>query len=324
MLAILAPAALQAATWTVDNNIAMPADFRGVQEAVDAAADGDTILVQGSGSTYGGIVKLSKRLKIYGPGYFLKENTIPGPLFDATISVDLSPGASGSRLEGLIISNLTSLPANDACNNLSIVRCLGYTGGWVLYGNGHFISQCYHPVGMVQFLGNLNIISNSCLNLYIDSLTSGSTVDHCVIIIPSAESTNNFGSGNTVINSIITRTSPTNYIAGYIGNCLVMQGSTLPTGNGNLTGGIAGNIFQQPSDPPFGDPTANDTGFRLKAGSVAIGAGTNGTDLGMFGGATPYVPGGIPAIPRITSLTLPVVVPDSTGLTFEVKAEARN
>ena len=66
------------------------------------------------------------------------------------------------------------------------------------------------------------------------------------------------------------------------------------------------------------------TSFVLKAGGPAVGTGKNGVDMGMYGGISPFVDNFIPALPRITEIIVPPTVPDSSGLTFEVKAEARD
>ncbi len=304
-----------AATWTVDNNISRPADFRTVQEAVDAAATDDVILLVGSQSEYGNL-SLAKRVTIRGPGYFLSSNGVEGWGQSAVLSVSVSPGASGARLEGLTL-DINISPGINSCDELAIMRCRSYSNDWVLYGSRHLISQCYSERA-VQLLGSQNVVS-SCYFYSFNIQGSGSSVDHCVIGI-TAGSTHSFGAANTVANSIITRAFSTTYTGGSIRNCLVMGSGILPPGNGNINGGVLADTFEMSVE--YG--ALSDTGYRLKPFSIAIGAGANGTDMGMFGGSSPYVISGIPAIPRIKALAMPTLVPDSTGLTFEVQAEARD
>jgi len=66
---------------------------------------------------------------------------------------------------------------------------------------------------------------------------------------------------------------------------------------------------------------ANDT-LALADASPAKGIGENGGDVGVFGGDTPFVNGGIPGIPLINKLNILSSNP-TTGLTFAVEAEAR-
>ena len=49
---LVATCATFAATITVSNNFNSPAQYTDIQEAVDAAASGDTILIAGSPTTY--------------------------------------------------------------------------------------------------------------------------------------------------------------------------------------------------------------------------------------------------------------------------------
>jgi hypothetical protein len=67
---------------------------------------------------------------------------------------------------------------------------------------------------------------------------------------------------------------------------------------------------------------STDGQWKLKTGSPAIGAGEGGTDIGMYGGETPYVLSGIPPIPAIYSLdaqSLP-----SNTLDVNLKAKSHN
>jgi hypothetical protein len=93
-----------------------------------------------------------------------------------------------------------------------------------------------------------------------------------------------------------------------------IQATYLPEGGGNINGQLASNVFV--SGGSF------DGQYVLKEGSPAIGAGSGGSDMGIFGGATPYILSGIPGIPRLTSFLVPATATDSSGLTFEVSAEA--
>ena len=65
--------AAQAAIITVDKNAGNNADFTSLQTAHNAAASGDTLYVAGSSQGYSRLT-LSKKLFVFGPGYFLTEN----------------------------------------------------------------------------------------------------------------------------------------------------------------------------------------------------------------------------------------------------------
>ena len=76
----------------------------------------------------------------------------------------------------------------------------------------------------------------------------------------------------------------------------VCSATQVPAGNGNQQNVDMNNVFVC-----YSSCTAysNDARYQLKAGSPAIGAGSNGEDCGMFGGVDPYVLSGMPPIPAI-------------------------
>lgn len=57
------------------NNVSGMAPYQTISAAVDAAQEGDTIMVDGSAVNYPGET-ISKRIVLIGPGYFLRENSI--------------------------------------------------------------------------------------------------------------------------------------------------------------------------------------------------------------------------------------------------------
>ena len=60
----------------------------------------------------------------------------------------------------------------------------------------------------------------------------------------------------------------------------------------------------------------------LKPNSPAKGAGSGGTDIGMFGGVNPYVLSGIPSVPTFYQLTAPsnTATTNPYVITFSVKS----
>lgn len=104
------------------------------------------------------------------------------------------------------------------------------------------------------------------------------------------------------------------YVGATFLNCLAIGKTMFPEGNGNSGDFAYEEVFRGGS--------STDTQYQLKEDSPALRAGTGGVDVGMFGGSSPYVISGLPALPRITDLRVPTIVPDSTGLVFEVDVEA--
>jgi hypothetical protein len=67
---------------------------------------------------------------------------------------------------------------------------------------------------------------------------------------------------------------------------------------------------------------STDGKWQLKDNSPAKGAGTEGTDIGPFGGPKPYILSGIPNIPRIYFFDSPTSVTGTTGLPVHLKAKS--
>ncbi len=95
---------LKAATITVDNNEDSSAQYTDLQDAIDDAQDGDTILVAASSTSYGGAT-LKKTIRLIGEGYKGDNiTTLSSLTFNRTNSV-LSSG--GSFVTGFVISSIS-------------------------------------------------------------------------------------------------------------------------------------------------------------------------------------------------------------------------
>lgn len=348
--ALLAPfVSLHAATWTVDNNTAHPADFRTIQSAIDAAAVGDTILVAASQIGYEGFTS-TKRLNIKGdaPSQSGLRARITGGLVTLTeIYDDVSPdhlrNAGGSFFEGLAFS--VSVTVLGPCSGVTFKRCQsssqqsitlrGCSGALIV--NCHLRTMAIHNGSLngTNYTGSGNSVVGTWADQFYPTSPANTLAENCVFGYYSG------GSGQsdplrtgvivdppfTVRNSIIiSKSSMDTHIAkGVFDHCLSIGASTLPAGSGNINLPYTefGNVFVDAT--PYtstNNPPAEV--FILKTGSPAIGAGLNAVDMGMYGGVSPFVPGQVPALPRILYFQVPPVVPDSTGLTFEVQAEARD
>lgn len=84
------------------NNFDGSAPYSKVQDAVNAAAEGDTIMLDGSPYTYEG-VKLDKRVVLVGTGYDLIDNGIATEAHDATI-YGIEVNAEGCVIKSLHVS----------------------------------------------------------------------------------------------------------------------------------------------------------------------------------------------------------------------------
>ena len=306
---------LHAAIWTVDNATSRPADFRTIQAAIDAASVGDTLMIAGASNLYSSFT-LTKRLIIKGPGDTLSGGlvSIIGDCFISEVTDTSSPdyggNASGSLLEGV---KFDSLYISENSQFVTVTRCeFSYLSA---SASNTILTRC---IGNELIIDGPNCIAVGCRINNLGVLKEQISIDNCTIgnstgspiIITS--STNPTFRNTILISNSAVGTTP--YSGATFDHCMAIGYASLPTGNGNvsLASSQRTNVF------------TTTTSFVLKAGGPAVGTGKNGVDMGMYGGISPFVDNFIPALPRITEIIVPPTVPDSSGLTFEVKAEARD
>lgn len=300
---------------TVDNNPGAVAMFSDIAAAYQAAEEGDTLLVAGSPTTYGTIT-LRKRLHIIGAGYFLTENGIPGVSRDSStlnISFDGTEtnSASGSTIVGLSGTFQSSAKAS----GVIIDKCHITTS---FFDGQVTIRRSYCADSTLVLRASESSVRNSIL-VSLNLQAENCTVSNCVItgVLQAWPSTS---ISSCIFTSASTPESFAQNVKGSVSHCIAIGGDFLPAGGDNIENAAFESVFVSTGilDPNF----SPDGKWRLKAGSPAIGAGVAGTDIGAFGGPSPYVLSGVPALPRVTRLVVPAIASDSTGLRFEVDAQS--
>jgi len=303
------------------NNTGIPLGanmYASLQEAHNAASAGDIIQIEGSGSTYAGAT-ITKKLTIIGPGYFLASNypsfgdVRPADFYGANIIFDT--GSEGSSISGC--SNLAinvKVPNISIIGNNDLTVDIGYGSSISL--TGILISKNYYvrPYGWTSKSAVLVISNNYIYSTYNlgDANYSGTFSNN---IIGGSISLANFNTSNNILIQGTPSFSNCTF-ANNIDARALTNSSAFGTTNGNQANVDKTKLFVGLTG------TSTDGQWKLKAGSVAIGAGTGGTDCGMFGGGDPYELSGIssadyPAIIKLTtsgtgSTTTPLSVTIST------------
>jgi hypothetical protein len=333
---------VNAKVWRVNNNngTGVVADFNNIQAAVDAAAAGDTIYIEGSAIVYSG-PRVQKRLVFIGSGYFLTGTGSNQGLQANTNVTQVNSFAIDSSASGSVFLGIGNLGLNTnnvngyGADNITVSRCyVGYgirflqtagTAGMV--AENWSITKCY-------FDGNLDVygmilknwnVSNNIFNInsaiYMHNLIN----EQCIV-------RNNVFNSNTLnfyndyfANNIITNGAGLSILGSVVKNNLAVGNpapfSSFAGTNGNQWGFTAAQLFQGLTG------NSTDGQFRLASGSPAIGAGlpvgsVTSIDAGAFGGPDPYILSGIPNIPSIYNLTVPATVP--AGQTINVTYSTRS
>jgi len=305
----------QATIWRVNNNAAISANFTSFTAAQTAAMPNDTLYFEGSSVSYGNIV-LTKPLTLFGPGYFLNENTQTqaNKVTAKFGNISFNTGSIGSTISGLDISNTVTIYVN----SINIIR--SYIVQIILNSysseisniliNGCFISDEIASSGS-NLISNVIISNNLIMGDMYKSINLGQNVSGVIsnCVLKNDLNVVNFTCSNNIMTCCTVQYN-NNVFFNNIGS-----GTQFPAGNGNqqyvdMTGvfvGATGN--------------STDGQYQLNPYSSAIGAGNDGTDCGLFGGVTPYVLSGLPAIPAIYEINMPSSGTSASGINVTVKAK---
>lgn len=315
---------VNATSWRVNNNPAVNAHFSSFQDAVTGASAGDTLYIEGSLTSYG-TQSFGKKLIIIGPGYFLNQN-------DSTQAVNLNAifdnltidtGADGSMVSGIYVNNQAIINAGNVIfsrNNVS------------LYGTSKIL------LAKTNSINNCAIIQNYCQTISTDNTKAVLSCMICNNIVLNVITCNTYSSVvifNNVVrmqvdvyNSVI-KNNIHYYLngggfmlnTGNVFQCNITAKATPPAGTGNIGGVTSENVF---IDYAGTLGYSNDGKWQLKTDSPAIGAGEGGTDCGAFGGLTPYVLSGLPAVPHIFEAIVPTAGSSQSGLPVTIKVKGQN
>lgn len=324
--AALLTTAAEAKIWRVDNNGGSPGNFTSAQAAHDAAAvvTNDTLYFNGSGTSYGSLT-MTKRLYLFGPGYFLAQNPQTQAVSN-TAYIDylyINPGSSGSMVTGLEMFHC-SINANNIVFKRNKVTRNGCAQA-VMVGNSNAVSNLIFVQNWIENTGCTTgmQIWGGCSNVIVKNnwlravntgnwgLYSDSNVDLGQNIIYGRLYTVN----STVYNNIMYDGGNVNGSGNsYLNN--LGDGTQFPAGNGNQQNHAIASVIVNSG--------STDGQYQLKAGSPAIGAGVTGEDIGMFGGSDPYKLSGLPAIPAIWFFSAPSSGSGAGGLQIQIKAKSHN
>ena len=332
----------KAAVITVSNNPNTPGQYSSLQTAIDAAASGDTLYVHGSGTSYGNVT-ITKPLTIIGAGAMPNKNLpLATTIGIITYGFLSTSSGSGSSVYGCNISNFSFNPNSGntagitnitlSRNNISYFNhnpAIGGTG-FLIFNNiiesvgGNFYNTTIKN-NIIKQITNLKSSNNTLIfsnNIFIGLTNFGSLGINNVLFTNNIFCTvNNILSTGTSGCQFCTFTKNIFYSTGTVYDATFFTSNNSNSGAGNivnqLPGFVASDTLQNPTlfnysyTSPASGPFVN---FNLTATSIGKNYGTDGTDVGIYGGSTPFVEGATtdsrfryfpkPAIPQILDMTL--------------------
>lgn len=285
-----------AAVFTVNNNTGGAAQFSQINPAIAAANSGDTIYVNGSANAYSGC-NISKSITLIGSGAFSQRQngfatTIDAIIFGSNIS---NVTIEGFSITSSIIISKYGIASNTNINFVTIKNNLFPSGAFGLYFNTLTNSSNFllsgNIFGSLEFSMNPSpnvnniTIENNIINGYINDIVCNNSLIQNNVFYNSANAFNSRIVNATIQNNIFYNSHPSNFATGctFLNNITYNTSATYPT----LTG--AGNIDN--TNPLFNNVGATGAyvstyNFDLQPVSVAKNAGTDGKDLGIYGGSS--------------------------------------
>lgn len=302
----------QAKILRVSNVAGSSAPYTTYAEAEVDALDGDTIIFDGSATSYGDVVVKDKRLVLFGHGYLLAANNVSN-LNDC----DAQFGNIEIQTEGTIVQGLKATNIYIRANNVVVTRCHANKilngGGYEGYYSGVFSGIVIHQ-NFVTY--NITGIAGSTSQYF-----SNSQITNNIVVCSQYDAELIQAMRNSVVqnNILINRSFDAGYVATsmnlvecMVENNIVFANDKVVTGSNNET---SGNVVGA-SDFEFTD-LANDASIlddlkEYTAQGVGAGAGTD-----------PYVISGIPAGPMIEDIDMPTTVEKGKSMEVVVKVKVK-
>lgn len=296
--------------------------------AYTAAQGGDTLYL--SGGTFTPPAAFDKKLMIFGAGHYVDSTLATGKTF-INGNVIVSENADLFYLEGIEINGNFSFSSNHSINNAVIKRCK-------INGTLSITGDLSNPSNNLSLIGNvfnstLNLsnatnvfITNNIFNQVI-SPTNGNYISNNIFLSGGYSSSYGYcvfwGDNNQLNNNIFLYP---NGLAGGIGNVFknnlmvapTPAYGTTPTVIDNYTGIAQTAIFVTQTGTAFN----YDHNYHLQSPATYIG--TDGSQIGIYGGTFPYKEGAVPLNPHITIKNIAPATDNNGNLQIQIQVGAQN
>lgn len=309
--------------------------YNSFDDAVTNALHDDYIYLPGG--IYNISAQITKKLHIIGAGFNVDSSAVTEPTFLMGY-LQVTNGGEGSSFEGFYLSgNFTTPTPNDTIRNCTLQRvCInGLFGGNIINCNSY---QCVFQNVVYTNNPNTTIVCgnfNNCIfSNYLQNWNS-SIVQNCLFIGNSAHSIWHC-TGLIVKNSIVAG----NYFAtndwwqcayGAGPNSNIVAYNNLIINDWGCGGGLVAytnNIVASPCLDNFDicplGVFVSTNNYNLKSTSPAKNAGTDGTDIGIYGGAMPWKDGSVPGNPHIYYKNISSSTNSNNSLPVHIKVRSSN
>ena len=308
-------------------------------DALTASVNGDTLNLSA------GIITapspITKKITIIGAGHFPDSaNVVKRTYINGSITIN--KGADSLQLEGLYLSGNIYYQADASINYVKVRRC--NFGGAIFNSTSssfakNFCSfeECYINAGIDFFYYGDNLLIKHCIITGTIGISNGYTYVACGSIIHILKSA--IIDGNIILNSPCNFAS---YSLGLVSSSLIQNNITFASFYGASPNNYLNNLFT--FNPNYGtnsssnnnyinilqsDIFVNQTGstinyahdYHLKNPSTYLG--TDGTQVGIYGSATPFKDNGYPSNPQVVSKNIGKQTDGSGNLPINITVKAQ-
>ncbi|WP_306643438.1 hypothetical protein [Sanyastnella coralliicola] len=292
--------------YRVNNNPGVSADFTDLASAIAGSAAGDTLVIEHSDVAYNvSEVEINIELVIYGTGFFLVDN--PGNQADIRAS---QLGPINITADGVVVSGLSITDARINANSVVFER--NYVSSTLTVGDVgptkfNIVRQNYMRATVPDLVNVVNSISMKFHNNLLwneTDILGDPTATNLIISASSAAMVYNnvfYGSTSVLLNNVQLDNN-------VFEESVIDPLSTNVAASSNFAENSFLSLYQPTDNIVETDSTfevlsiaSRDAQFGLRTDipNALLNAGSDGTDVGIFGGQFSYVLSGMPPIPSI-------------------------
>jgi PKD repeat protein len=313
--------------------------------AVSHAVSGDTLYLPAGNLDGYSPVFVNKRLTIVGSG---NAEICVGSMPETQIASQIifQEGADGSLLTGCELSEISfgyipqDSPPGHYNDNISNVTIMGN----IIDGNISFgVRTDGNPVNHIYLSGNVIYSPNlqgknstECTvnnNLFLGSALTALNNSLITNNVFKCRTPNPLQGGGqeenySVVSDLTSCTVQNSYFTcGSVSNCetSIVNNNAFGVSTVALPLSSANNLFEQSLEETFGIASINaSTDLHVLDGSACKNAGSDGSDIGIYGGENPYRGCALPFNPYILTYNAAAVEDENEKLHVELTAQARN
>lgn len=302
-----------------------------LKAAVDSAMQGDYIYLPGGNFNIGDF-KIDKHVNIIGAGHYPDSTQVTGRT-QLGGNIIFTYKASNSSIQGIYLTGNISFEntsADSTISNILISRSninmlhYGTTGNANQRNINSLVRECVIRSSIYAANSIGHIIENTILCNNIQTINGDFQFKNCIFTynysylfwyVNNASFTNCIFADNQNGGSF-------NGYNNYYSYC-IFHSNSLDTSNHLFSNCVKNVSYTSNFKNAVSGAFSYDHDYHLSDTTVALSAGTNGTQCGIYGGENPYKDGAVPINPHIYFKNIPTATNSQGKLEVQIKVQAQ-